>query len=69
MTILTRVELIGRSLARKYFPRKSMSALDYDPYDKEACEDIANTLLDEMYNRVWQRSSRNMSTHPCNYRS
>ena len=50
MTILTRVEMVGRSLARKYFPRKSISALHYDPYDREACEYKANTLLDEMHN-------------------
>jgi hypothetical protein len=50
MIVLRRVELAGRSLARKYFPRRSISALDYDPYDKEACERIASTLLDEMHN-------------------
>jgi hypothetical protein len=49
MTILTRVELAGRSLARKYIPRKSIAGLDYDPYDREACERIANRLLDEMH--------------------
>jgi hypothetical protein len=50
MRILTRVEMLVRSLVRKYFPRTSMPALAYDPYDKEACEHIASTLLDEMYN-------------------
>jgi hypothetical protein len=50
MTILTRVEMVGRSLGRKYFPRKSMPALGYDPYDREACEHRASTLLDGMYN-------------------
>jgi hypothetical protein len=50
MTILTRVELAGRSLARKYFfPRKPAPALNYDPYDKEACERKANTLVDRIY--------------------
>jgi hypothetical protein len=51
MTILTRVELLGRSLARKYFPHKSGSAaFFYDPYDRERCELIGNRLLDEMQN-------------------
>jgi hypothetical protein len=50
MTILTRVELLGRSLARKYFPHKSTSASAYDPYDREHCELIANRLLSEMHN-------------------
>ncbi len=49
MTILTRVELVGRSLGRKYFPRKSASPLDYDPSDKQALGYRANTLLDKMH--------------------
>jgi hypothetical protein len=48
--MLTRLDMLGRSLVRKYFPRKPMPALDYDPYDKAACERTANKLLDEMYN-------------------
>jgi hypothetical protein len=50
MTILTRVELAGRSLVRKYLPRKSTLDMDYDPYNKEECEYLASTLLDEMHN-------------------
>jgi hypothetical protein len=49
MAILTHVELMGRSLARRYFlPRKPTSPLDYDPYDKEACKARATRLLDQM---------------------
>ena len=68
MTILTRVEMVARSLGRKYLPRKSVSALDYDPYDKESCEYRANTFLDEMNNEISKRASRELSTHSCNYR-
>jgi hypothetical protein len=50
MTILTRLDMVGRSLVRRYLPAKSGPALDYDPYDKVACEHIANRLLDEMHN-------------------
>jgi hypothetical protein len=50
MTLLTRLDMVGRSLARKYFPRESMPPLGYDPYDKEACERIAKTLLNKMSN-------------------
>jgi sulfotransferase family protein len=50
MSMLTRLDMAGRSLVRKYFPRKSMSALGYDPYDKEACEEIATKLFSEMNN-------------------
>ena len=42
--------MVGRSLGRKIFRRKSVSSLDYDPYDKEACGRRANGLLDEMQN-------------------
>jgi hypothetical protein len=49
MTMMARLEMIGRSLGRKYFPRKSMSILGYDPYDRKACQEIANTLLKEMH--------------------
>jgi hypothetical protein len=48
MSTLTRVEMIGRSLARKYFPRKSIATLNYDPYDKQAREYNACILLDNM---------------------
>jgi hypothetical protein len=48
-TMLSRLAMIGRSLGRKYFPRKSWSNLGYDPYDKEACQEIANSLLKEMH--------------------
>ena len=48
MTIRARVEMVGRSLGRKYFPRKAVQALDYDPYDKGACENRAGALLEEM---------------------
>lgn len=40
--------MTGRSLARKYFPRKSIATLNYDPYDKQAREYNAGILLDEM---------------------
>ena len=50
MSMLTRLDMAGRSLVRKYFPRKSMSALGYDPYDKGACEEIATKLFSEMNN-------------------
>jgi hypothetical protein len=49
MTILTRAELAGRSLARRCFPRKPLPTLDYDPYDKEACGHRANTLFEQVY--------------------
>ena len=48
MTLLTRLEMVGRSLARRYFPRKSTSDLDYDPYDRSVCESRARKLLDEL---------------------
>ncbi len=46
--MLTRLEMVARSLGRKYFPRKSMPVLNYDPYDKEACSQIADRLLHSM---------------------
>ena len=50
MTLLTRVELFGRSLVRKYFAHKTMSAPDYDPYDREQCESTAERLFAELQN-------------------
>jgi hypothetical protein len=47
--MLTRLEMIARSVGRKYLPRKPMPRLGYDPYNKDACKQIANELLDEMY--------------------
>ena len=49
VSILTRAELFGRSLARKYFPHQPVQSLDYDPYDKEACEHRANKLLNKFH--------------------
>ena len=48
--ILTRVEIAGRRLARKYFPQKLISALEFDPYDQRAREHNAGALLDKMHN-------------------
>lgn len=45
MGILTHVEMVGRSLARRYFPRRTIPTLDYDPYDKAACATRASALL------------------------
>lgn len=50
MTIRAHVEMVGRGLARKFFPRISMQSLDYDPYDKIACESRANALLEQLQN-------------------
>ena len=47
--MLTRVEMAGRRLARKYFPQKLISAFEFDPYDQQARERNAGTLLDKMH--------------------
>jgi hypothetical protein len=47
--MLTRIEMVARSLGRKYFPRESISGLNYNPYDKEACIQIADRLLHGMF--------------------
>src|SRR3984957_13188576 len=48
MTVLTRIEMIGRSLGRRVFPRRPVPPLDYDPYDKSALEIRARRLLEDM---------------------
>jgi hypothetical protein len=47
MKILASAEIVGRSLVRKFFPRKLTWDLDYDPYDKLACARIAKKRLEE----------------------
>lgn len=45
---LRRVEMLARSLGRRYFPHESPSLIGYDPYDRAARESRAQQLLSEM---------------------
>ena len=45
---LRRVEMLARSLGRRYFPRESPAFIGYDPYDKAARASRADQLLREM---------------------
>src|SRR5262245_41307094 len=46
--MLARLEMDARGLGRKYFPRKSMPGLGYDPYDVDVCKQIADRLLEDI---------------------